>query len=143
MKITNTVFVLLIGCLFLLPGCQWQKEQANINSEQLSGTDCGDGALLKYDCWTSRMPADIYDKGDVTCTFLISCCGKDIGNGWQREYPKMTGLRGFVDNGSVISKASCKDLPALGDMDGDDVANADDDTPVVNGKKPWEEKNTN
>jgi len=110
---------------------------------QLSGTECGDGALLSYNCWTSRFPADIYGKGDVSCSFLISCCGKDIGNGWTTVYSNMAGLRGFVDSGSVISKASCKDLPALDDLDGDSTPNESDVTPTGGDKNTWEEKAEN
>lgn len=107
--------------------------------DQLPDPNCGDGALLSYNCWTSRFPADISDRGDVTCSFLISCCGKNLGNGWETIYPDLAGLRGFVDSGAMVSSASCKDSPALGDLDGDGTPNESDKTPIGGDKNAWEE----
>jgi hypothetical protein len=150
---TNIVAVGLTVLLLVLPGCgnldsgnaydpaTGDGSDASDADANFEGTSCGDSALLAYNCWTSRFPADIHDKGDVTCSFVVSCCGKDLGNGWDTTYPKIAGLRGFVDNGSVVSPASCKQLDPL-DVDGDDTPNNADSTPFGSDWKPWDAKAT-
>jgi hypothetical protein len=113
------------------------EQQSN---DQLADPDCGEAALLSYSCRTSRFPADINGKGDVACSFLISCCGRNIKNGWETVYPEIAGLRGFVDSGAIESTASCKDSVATGDLDGDGTLNESDTTPLGGDKSLWEQK---
>jgi len=113
---------------------------------QESGDECGDGALLTYNCWTSRFPATPTERSDVTCGFSISCCG-EVKNGWQTVYPEAAGARGLVDGGSISSNASCKTLSPL-DVDEDGVPNESDPTPINDEKEvkvenwlPWVKDN--
>jgi hypothetical protein len=83
-----------------------------------------------------KVPPDISHNSDIACRFTITCCGTMVSD-WQRDYPGAAGPSGVVSHATRDIGIAC-DSPALGDLDADGVANADDPNPAVAGDVlPW------
>jgi len=97
---------------------------------------CTETAQFGHDCFTEKFPPDISHNSDIGCRFTISCCDVVVQR-WEHAYPGAAGPSGVVSHATRDLEIHC-DSPALADIDGDGMPNADDPDPGRTGSGlPW------